>query len=53
MLTNGDIPEGADSLAYSNSFSIISLFLDASKNASQAVLTDLNSWDNAVQLIGG
>jgi hypothetical protein len=53
MLTNGDIPEEADNPAPSNSFSIISLFLDASKNASQAVLTDLNSWDNAVQLIGG
>jgi putative transposase len=53
MLTNGDIPEGADNTAPSNSFSIISLFLDASKNSSQAVLTDLNSWDNSVQLIGG
>jgi hypothetical protein len=56
MLTNGDIPEEADNPAPSNSFSIISLFLlflDASKNSSQAVLTDLNSWDNSVQLIGG
>jgi hypothetical protein len=53
MLTNGDIPEKADNPASSNSFSIISLFLDASKNSSQAVLTELNSWDNSVQLIGG
>jgi hypothetical protein len=53
MLTNEDIPEEVDKPASSNSFSIISLFLDASKNASQGVLTDLNSWDNAFQLIGG